>query len=179
MSVTWPHIIEDNFLTEKQFKHVTQYSNLKLKSDTGVAVIKNKIWLDGKTEGKLHPNFLLDFHNTYSKKLVSYLEKLAPERVPSIKWIELNIVLTGKNCKYEIHEDMPNKLLSVVVYLYPEKNTGTILYSDQSGNDKTIVEWVQNRALIFAREEGVTWHSYEGDGVSTRIALLVNLRSDI
>ena len=78
-----------------------------------------------------------------------------------------------------IHEDSPNKLLSVVVYLHAEENTGTILYSDQSGNDKTIVDWVQNRALIFAREQGVTWHSYEGDGLSTRIALVANLRSDI
>ena len=61
MSVTWPHIIEDNFLTEKQFKHVTQYSNLKLKSDTGVAVIKNKIWLDGKTEGKYRVRIFIIF----------------------------------------------------------------------------------------------------------------------
>ena len=36
----------------------------------------------------------------------------------------------------------------------------------------------RNRALIFAREKGVTWHSYEGDGKATRYALVINLRSD-
>ena len=95
-----------------------------------------------------------------------------------MKWLELNLVFTGKLYKFPIHEDSANKLLSVVVYLYPKLNTGTILYSDQSGNDKTIIEWVPNRALIFSREEGVTWHSYEGNGISTRYALVANLRSD-
>ena len=109
----------------------------------------------------------------------SYLEKLAPEKVPSIKQLELNLVFTGKNCKFPIHEDSPNKLLSVVVYLYPKVNTGTILYSDENGNDKTVVDWIPNRALIFSREAGVTWHSYEGDGISTRYALVANLRSDV
>ena len=113
MSITWPHIIEDNFLSYERFVS----------------------------------NFI-------------------------------NLVFTGKLYKFPIHEDSANKLLSVVVYLYPKLNTGTILYSDQSGNDKTIIEWVPNRALIFSREEGVTWHSYEGNGISTRYALVANLRSD-
>ena len=56
---------------------------------------------------------------------------------------------------------------------------GTILYSDNKGSDRTEVKWVQNRALIFARKEDITWHSYQGDGESTRYALVVNVRSDV
>ncbi len=179
MSVTWPHIIEENFLREDHYKHLFKYKDLKLKSDNAVAIIKNKIWMDGKTEGELPAEYLHEFHKYYLKKFTSYLEKLAPEKVPLTKWLELNLVWTGKFCKYPIHEDSPNKLLSVVVYLYPKENIGTILYSDEKGNDKTIVDWVINRALIFSREKGVTWHSYEGNGISTRYALVANLRSDI
>ncbi len=179
MSITWPHIIEDNFLDREHYKELFKYKDLKLKSDTDIAIIKNRIWIDGKTEGQLPADYLIEFDKYYSKKMHSYLEKLAPEKVPSIKWLELNLVFTGKNCKFPIHEDSPNKLLSVVVYLYPKVNTGTILYSDENGNDKTVVDWVPNRALIFSREAGVTWHSYEGDGVSTRYALVANLRSDV
>lgn len=111
--------------------------------------------------------------------MISFLEKLAPERIKFAKWLELNLVWTGKNYHFKIHEDSPNKLLSVVIYLYPNKNLGTILYTDDKGTDKTVVEWVQNRALIFAREEGITWHSYQGDGMATRYALVVNVRSDL
>ena len=112
------------------------------------------------------------------KKLFNLLNVLAKDRIPMAKWIELNLVWTGKNYKFKIHEDSPNKLLSVVVYLAPKVNIGTILYSDEKGSDKTVIEWVQNRALIFARKDGITWHSYEGDGISTRFALVLNVRSD-
>ena len=108
----------------------------------------------------------------------AFSDKLIQATINS-KWLEINLVWTGKHTKFKIHEDSANKLLSVVIYLYPKKNIGTILYSDKLGNDKTIVDWVQNRALIFAREEGVTWHSYQGNGVSTRFALVVNVRSDV
>ena len=178
MGINWSYIIEDNFLSEKHFNYVLNFSENNVE-DNGLAVNKNKIWLDGKIESQLDSNFLIEFYNDYSKKLFSFLQKLAPQRIPSAKWLEINLVWTGKHTKFKIHEDSANKLLSVVIYLYPKKNTGTILYSDKLGNDKTIVDWVQNRALVFAREEGVTWHSYQGNGLSTRFALVVNIRSDV
>ena len=178
MPITWPHIIEDNFLIEKDFNYFLNFYNQNVKDD-GLGISKNKIWLDGNVEGNLSKNFLILFYNNYRQKLVSYLEKLAPERLKLAKWLELNLVWTGKNYQYQIHEDSPNKLLSVVIYLYPEQNIGTILYSDNIGSNKTEIKWLQNRALIFAREEGITWHSYQGDGKSTRYALVVNVRSDV
>jgi hypothetical protein len=41
--------------------------------------------------------------------------------------------------------------------------------------NKNIVDWKQNRAVFFSRKERESWHSYEGDGVSTRVALVYNL----
>ena len=43
------------------------------------------------------------------------------------------------------------------------------------GANKRIIEWKQNRAVFFSRNERETWHSYEGDGSSNRIALVYNL----
>tara|TARA_B100001564_G_C20575604_1_gene640510 strand:- start:137 stop:688 length:552 start_codon:yes stop_codon:yes gene_type:complete len=179
LAVTWPHVVEDNFLDKRCFDSLLQFYDQKIEDDK-FGISKNKVWLDGskKIEGNLSQKFLLQFHNDHTHKLLAVLKKLAPERIEQIKWLELNLVWTGKNYKYRIHEDTLQKLLSVVVYLYPEKNTGTILYSDNLGSDKKEIKWVQNRALIFAREKGVTWHSYEGDGKATRYALVINLRSD-
>ena len=58
------------------------------------------------------------------------------------------------------------------------KNTGTIFYSNKKGDDKQEIEWKINRAVFFSRSEKNTWHSYEGDGVSDRIALVYNLMTN-
>ena len=178
MAIEWPYIVEDNFLNKQHFDFLLKFYTQDIKDDS-IGISKNKIWLDGNVEGKLNKKYLTTFYNDYSEKLASYLKKLAPERINSAKWLELNLVWSGKQYKHRIHEDSPNKLLSVVIYLHPEESSGTFLYSDQKGSDKTEVEWIKNRALIFARQEGVTWHSYEGDGKSNRFALVVNVRSDI
>ena len=41
--------------------------------------------------------------------------------------------------------------------------------------EKKTIDWQQNRGLFFSRIENETWHSYEGDGVSDRVALVFNL----
>ena len=83
--------------------------------------------------------------------------------------------MTSKNSKFPIHDDTPNKILSGVIYLTPEKNSGTVFYNDKNGNENSNVEWKQNRAVFFSRKERETWHSYQGDGKSNRIALVYNL----
>ena len=42
-------------------------------------------------------------------------------------------------------------------------------------NQIKLIEWKQNRAVFFSREEKKTWHSYEGDMNSNRLALVYNL----
>jgi hypothetical protein len=175
MAITWPYLIEDDFLAEEDFDYLNLLYDHVVK-DKGILLSKNKIWMDGRVEGALPDIFLKNFAKSYTKKLFTQLENLAPERLSLVTWLELNLVWTDKDAVFDKHVDSPNKLLSVVVYLCPEKNRGTILYSDEKGSDKTQMEWVQNRAFSFAREQGVTWHSYEGDGKAVRFCLVLNLR---
>ena len=65
--------------------------------------------------------------------------------------------------------------MSGVIYLYPNLNTGTIFYKNKKGDDKKTIEWKQNRAVFFSRIERETWHSYEGNRISDRVALVYNL----
>ena len=46
-----------------------------------------------------------------------------------------------KNFKFPIHDDIPNKLLSGVIYIKPEKNSGTVFYKTKSGKGKKEIEW--------------------------------------
>ena len=41
-----------------------------------------------------------------------------------------------------------------------------------------MIEWKQNRGVFFSRTERETWHSYEGDGISNRVALVYNLMTN-
>ena len=88
------------------------------------------------------------------------------------------IIISKKNSKFPIHDDTPNKLLSGVIYLAPENNSGTFFYSDKKGSDKTNVEWKSNRAVFFSRKERETWHSYQGDGLNDRVVLVYNLMTN-
>ena len=66
-------------------------------------------------------------------------------------------------------------MLSGVIYLKPNNNNGTIFYKNKRGDGKKEIEWKTNRAVFFSRAERATWHSYEGDGISNRVALVYNL----
>ena len=48
----------------------------------------------------------------------------------------------------------------------------------KKGQGKKEIEWRPNRAVFFSRSEKETWHSYEGDGVSNRLALVYNLMTN-
>ena len=106
------------------------------------------------------------------------LKELCPEKVNLYDYTEFHLILTGKNYKFPIHDDTPNKLLSGVIYINPEKNSGTSFYDTKEGLNKNEIQWKKNRAVFFSRIERKTWHSYEGDGMNTRIALVFNLMTN-
>ena len=100
-----------------------------------------------------------------------------PQKAELYDYTDLVLIETGSEYKYPIHDDTPNKLLSGVIYLSPDKNTGTSFYENRFGKNKKTIEWKKNRAVFFSRKEFETWHSYEGNKVSNRIALVYNLNT--
>ena len=109
---------------------------------------------------------------------INLLKQLYPEKVDLYDYSEFHIIITGANYKFPIHDDTPSKLLSGVVYLNPEHNKGTMFFDSKKGDGEKYIEWKRNRAVFFARRERETWHSYEGDGKSNRVALVYNLMTD-
>ena len=107
--------------------------------------------------------------------MMAYLEDFCPKKIPLYGYSDFQIVLTGKNYSFPVHQDVPIKLLSCVVYIDPKKNTGTKLHSNKTGLSESEIKWEKNRALLFSRKENLTWHSYSGDGISTRTVLIYNL----
>ena len=168
--------IIDEFLSNKDFEEL---SNLSLKKiDKGeIKVYHNKITKDGLIEIAecISNDLLKKLHNDYNKKALNILRDLYPEKLDLYEFSEFHIIETGANYVFPIHDDTPDKLLSGVIYLKPENNTGTFFYDSKKGMNKREVEWKQNRAVFFSRKERSTWHSYEGDKNNNRITLVYNL----
>ena len=170
--------IIDNFLNETDFNEVSSLNLDKIK-ESEIKVYHNKITKNNEVNSDcLNESTVRRFQNTYHTKALNLLKQLYPEKVDLYDYSEFHIIITGANYKFPIHDDTPSKLLSGVVYLNPEHNKGTMFFDSKKGDGEKYIEWKRNRAVFFARRERETWHSYEGDGKSNRVALVYNLMTD-
>ena len=167
--------IFDDFLEAEDLKKLSIYAK-NLNNDRGVHVFHNEIDLNNKIlNASIDKDLLIKLNKKYLEKGISILKELNEEKVSLIDYSDFTIIKTKKNKKFPIHDDTFNKLLSGVVYLYPENNIGTIFYNTKNGKDKNVIEWKINRAVFFSRIERETWHSYEADNANDRITLIFNL----
>ena len=169
----------DNFLDNDDFNDLCELSkNLFINKEKNFNIFHNEINDNKILTSSIDKNLLTRIHKKYYPKAINILNDLCPEKIKLYDYSDFTIIITNKESKFPIHDDTPNKLLSGVVYLMPEINTGTNFYSDKKGRNKTNIEWKSNRAVFFSRKERETWHSYEGDGKNDRIALVYNLMTN-
>ena len=167
--------IIDNFLDKDDYDKLC---NLKIekKNNEKFKVYHNEIIGNKILKSSIDKKLLIKLNN-YHEKTINVLKELCPEKVDLYDYSDFVIILTDKNAKFPFHDDTPNKLLSGVIYLNPEKNSGTIFSNSKKGTNCKKVDWKQNRAVFFSRRERETWHAYEGDGINNRLALVYNLNS--
>ena len=170
--------IIENFLNSKDLSLLcslkiepVNHDNIKVHQNiiNGNQIVKNEC---------IDPEILKSLNDRYHKLAINILKELNPEKINLYDYSEFYIIETGSNYKFPIHDDIPNKLLSGVVYLKPEKNSGTLFHKNKKGEDKKEIEWKIHRAVFFSRAEKETWHSYQGDGKSNRLVLVYNLMTN-
>ena len=167
-------IIIDDFLNQQDFEQLCQLE---------VGNVKDSIKIYRNTNDKIKSSGidkkLIDrLHKNYHHKAINILKKLCPQKLCLYDYSDFTIIVTSKNYKFPFHDDTPNKILSGVVYLYPEKNIGTIFSENKKGLNIHTVDWKQNRAVFFSRKERETWHTYKGDGINNRVVLVYNLNTN-
>ena len=167
--------IFDDFLEAEDLKELSIYAK-NLNNNRDIYVFHNEIDLNNKIlNASIDKGLLIRLNKKYLEKGISILKELNEKKISLIDYSDFTIIKTKKNKKFPIHDDTFNKLLSGVVYLYPENNIGTIFYNTKNGKDKNVIEWKINRAVFFSRIERETWHSYEADSANDRITLIFNL----
>lgn len=163
----WPHLVIDSYfdnsLGEKATKEIIDF--IKTYKP------KNKQTVIKSTE----PDFEELFPVTKEYISSNIVNETLLQKFPRTReystlstYSEINICLGAFS--YPIHDENHAKVLSVVTYLFPEISKGTLIYD----TDKTFykeVEWKQNRTLIFAPLDGITWHSYEVSNIPVRITI--------
>lgn len=176
------HVTIDNFLEKKHFDFLAKVNFGKMKK-TEWKNYANSVQ-DGKVvklAGEIPEEILLEMDRTYTPRLIKILDDLVPGLSKQYKHTEITLTAIGKDLVFHVHTDKLEKILSVVVYIYPEKNCGTLLYNkkidSKHGTDEQEVEWKQNRAFIFSRNDN-SWHNYRADGKNPRVVLVYNLRND-
>ena len=155
--------IFDNFLKEEDFKEIESL-DLPLPKSNEIKIFHSKVFENSIFSSEfLSKESLQRFNDNYHQKAIDLLNELCPEKKKLYSYSEFHLILTGKNYKFPIHDDTPNKLLSGVIYINPEKNNGTIFYESKADMNGKEIEWKKNRAVFFSRKERETWHSYEGE----------------
>ncbi len=159
--------IIDQFLNQEDY---LELCNLKLNfksTNNTIKVFHNKIDYNfNVTQYSIDPLIIKKLQSNYHERAIGILKNICPEKADLYDYSDFTLICTDKNYRFPIHDDIPNKLLSGVIYLSPSENVGTIFYSDKLGNNKKIIEWKKNRGVFFSRREQETWHSYEGNGIS-------------
>ncbi len=163
----------DNFMKEHDFKELCllKLSNVGSKEKK---IYHNRIFKNGVIESScIKEETIKRLHNNYHSKVINLLRKYAPEKEKLYEYSDFHIVIAGKDHSFPIHSDTHNKLLSGVIYLSPDINFGTNIFSADKKEKKSI-EWKKNRALFFSRTQN-SFHSYKSNGVSSRVTLIYNL----
>ena len=169
----------NNFFDESDIGLISSLKLHKKIDDKGVAVYHNKISKTGEIKSELFDEQTLkSLHKKYHPIALNILEELSPKKKDLYEFTEFHLVEIGKDFQFPIHDDIPNKLLSGVIYIKPEQNSGTNFFDTKKGDGKREIEWKVNKAVFFSREEKNTWHSYGGDGKSRRVTIVYNLMTN-
>jgi len=166
--------IIDNFLRQEDIDEICSLKLNKVQRDQ-VRIYHNSIEKNYIKNECLTPSFVSRLHKNYHDIAIKILMELSPKKVKLYDYSEFQIIETGADYKFPIHDDTPNKILSAVVYLKPQNSSGTFIYKNRKGEGKKKIDWKINRGFFFSRLEKETWHAYEGDGVNNRVVLVYNL----
>lgn len=61
----------------------------------------------------------------------------------------------------KVHDESHDKISSIVVYLQPDKSTGTTLFKTNDRNsERKEIDWKPNTAMMFCGQKKVTWHDF-------------------
>lgn len=171
----FPHLIIDNFFGAEELKEIQHHEPRVAGKE--IKILRSTIRKTGEVESEIFDSsFLNEINHKYLPPLQDILGIFSERKKEIYDYTDFHLISTGPDYEHKIHDDVPRKLLSVVVYINPENNNGTFIHRGKYAKSPAgEVEWRQNRAFIFSRLERKTWHSYAADKINKRYCVIYNL----
>ena len=129
--------ILDNFL-KKEHLQIIQNIELEKIDNKSVKVYHHAIdFVNNIISNDLfNNNFLNDLQKTYHNKALELLRELYPEKIELYDYSDFHLIESGKDYKFPIHDDLPEKLLSGVIYISPRKIQGLYFMTKKTEMEK-------------------------------------------
>ncbi len=162
----WPHIVIDNFLSEKDLRYFTWLAG----------EMEKRYQASGSTDGHYRHWFKHDILSEYN--MMQYFEQFEYKMPYESLQTQVGLIRFMPNNYYPIHCDAHYKIMSTVIYITPEENLGTRMFREQ--DESTLVKentWKPNKAFMFCNYQGYTWHDYASSD-KPRYTLMHNLVSE-
>lgn len=170
----WPHKVIDNFFDKETFDKIRQTAQyLKKYCIDGKT---NPFWLNEALEAGADPATVEDIITATDiilDNIQTILDDFPRYNKSNIGYYAMpKFGISGRDFKYPVHSESSHKVLLFVIYLEPEDERGTRLYSenDESKFVKEI-EWKLNRAFLMCPGSDDTWHNWQSNGTVPRITL--------
>jgi len=146
----WPHIVIEDFLPEGAFNTMRENCMWLFSGNQSLVELEHD---DNVQRYPLKRNFLEEYN------MEQYLEYFDTRECSDLRILS-NFVRTKPNFVHPIHTEISCKILSCVLYITPDANSGTRLFSDSERSNKLEIEWKPNTMVMFAGQDDVTWHDY-------------------
>ena len=130
----WPYVVIDNFLPRGEY--LTMMENC-MWLHSGNPEQFDRAYEDNVVRIPLKWN-PLEEHDMHLH-LASFTERRNFSSVKDLK-VLAQYVRTKPNFTHIRHDEAPFKILSTVIYLAPDNNNGTRIYSSETSNDKIELE---------------------------------------
>ncbi len=175
--VPFPHLVIDDFFTDEEFNEIKRHEAVV--KDKEIKIAHSLIRKNGEVKSDtFNKEFLTGINDKYLPPLQAMLGALSKKKTALYEYSDFHLISTGAHYEHAIHDDIPKKLLSVVIYINPEQNNGTFIHDGRYSPDPVgEIEWKQNRAFVFSRLDRKTWHSYSANKLDNRFCVIYNLNT--
>jgi len=192
-TIPWSHVLLDNFLNGDTLEDVLEWWETVPKNSRWEGTVFRQafdkegnfidLWFTQSFIKKLtdvmEPELVKTIYNEISFKVRSVGTLLEAELDDEDAFV-IDFQYINKNTAYPFHIDASDKLLTLITFIHPEKNLGTLVGNSKNAYETgyKYTEWKPNRALVF-KPDDTTWHAFRSDGRNRRMTLNINIYKKI
>jgi hypothetical protein len=163
----WPHKVIKNVLSQSALaaalKIVTELSKIDKNEIEDTLWIPDIIKITGLEK---ECDLIVDAADAIIKELDPILECFEDRQNSKLGYFNNpRFGITVENADDgELHDEPSYKVMSLVIYLSPDKSIGTLLYRENNEDSFAYeIEWAVNNGLLFCTIPNKTWHKYITD----------------